>query len=223
MDVEIEASWEAVLEQEFEQAYFKKLTTFLAAEKAAGKQIFPQGNLIFHAFNTTPFKQVKVVILGQDPYHRSGQAMGLSFSVPKGVRTPPSLKNIYKELHRDIGFEIPVQGDLSPWAVQGVFLLNAFLTVEEGRAGSHQKIGWQYFTDRVIELLSEKKEGLVFLLWGRFAQAKAALIDETKHHVLMAYHPSPLARNRFQGCEHFSKTNEILRKQGLTPIDWILT
>lgn len=222
MDVEIETSWGAVLEKEFGQDYFKKMNTFLKDQKGAGKKIFPQGDLIFHAFNSTPFKQVKVVILGQDPYHRAGQAMGLSFSVPKGVRIPPSLKNIYKELHRDIGFEIPDQGDLSQWAEQGVFLLNAFLTVEEGRAGSHQKIGWAYFTDRVIELLSEKRKGVIFLLWGRFAQAKAALIDETKHHVLTAYHPSPLAGNRFQGCGHFSKTNELLRQQGLTPIDWRL-
>ncbi len=222
MDIRIEDAWKLVLKKEFGQLYFEKLTTFIDLEKAAGKTIFPPEDLIFNAFSKTPFDDVRVVILGQDPYHRAGQAMGLSFSVPVDVRIPPSLKNIYKELHRDIGFEIPDHGDLSSWSEQGVFLLNAFLTVEEGKAGSHQKIGWQQFTDSVIRLLSEKKQGVVFLLWGRFAQAKAVLIDDTKHHVLTAFHPSPLARNRFQGCGHFSETNRILKEQGLEPINWNL-
>ena len=207
---------------EFEKRYFGDLVRFLRAEKRAGKVIYPPGPLIFNAFEQTPFDEVKVVILGQDPYHRPGQAMGLSFSVPKGVPLPPSLKNIYKELERDTGFKNPGHGDLTGWARQGVFLLNAFLTVERGKPASHQKIGWQYFTDAVIRTLSEEKEDLVFLLWGRFAQAKTALIDEMKHYVLTAVHPSPLAGNRFLGCGHFSKTNELLTQNGLPPIDWQL-
>lgn len=220
MKVQLEASWEAALKEQFEMEYFRKIVDFLKAEKKAQKKIFPPGPLIFNAFERTPFDDVKVVIIGQDPYHRAGQAMGLSFSVPVGVRVPPSLKNIYKELHRDLGFDIPTHGDLTKWADQGVFLLNAFLTVEQGRAASHQKIGWANFTDAVIKKLSEAQEGIIFLLWGRFAQAKAELIDETKHYVLTAFHPSPLAGNRFQGCGHFSKTNELLEQQNLAPIDW---
>ncbi len=220
MKVQIEASWGKALKEEFEKEYFKGIVQYLKKEKAAGKVIFPPGPLIFNAFARTPFNDVKVVIIGQDPYHRAGQAMGLSFSVPVGVSVPPSLKNIYRELHRDVKFEIPDHGDLTKWADQGVFLLNAFLTVEQGRAASHQKIGWGRFTDAVIKKLSDEQEGLIFLLWGRFAQAKSALIDEMKHYVLTAFHPSPLAGNRFQGCGHFSKTNELLEKQGKTVIDW---
>lgn len=222
MTVQIEESWKNALKDEFDRPYFTEIVRYLKAAKAANKTIYPPGSLIFNAFEKTHFDDVKIVILGQDPYHQPGQAMGLSFSVPKGVRTPPSLKNIYKELHRDVGFKIPDHGDLSKWAEQGVFLLNAFLTVERGRAASHQKIGWQHFTDAVIQTLSEKRDGLIFMLWGRFAQAKAALIDETKHYVLTAFHPSPLAGNRFQGCGHFSKANDLLKKQGVAPIDWQL-
>ena len=220
MKVQIEKSWATALECEFEKPYFLELAQFLKKEKVAGKVIFPPGPMIFNAFERTPFHEVKVVVIGQDPYHRAGQAMGLSFSVPVGVRVPPSLKNIYKELHSDVSFDIPNHGDLTKWADQGVFLLNAFLTVEQGRAGSHQKIGWGEFTDAVIKKLSDEREGIVFLLWGRFAQAKSELINDTKHHVLTAFHPSPLAGNRFSGCRHFSQTNELLKKQGLEPIDW---
>ncbi len=220
MNVQIEKSWGESLKDEFEKPYFKKIVQYLKTEKAAGMVVFPPGPMIFNAFEKTPFHEVKVVIIGQDPYHRAGQAMGLSFSVPVGVRVPPSLKNIYKELHRDLDFEIPNHGDLTKWADQGVFLLNAFLTVEQGRAASHQKIGWADFTNAVIKKLSDEREGIIFLLWGRFAQAKAELIDETKHHILTAFHPSPLAGNRFQGCGHFSKTNELLKKQGAKPINW---
>ena len=176
--------------------------------------------MIFNAFNLTPLDKTKVVIIGQDPYHRQGQAMGLSFSVPKGVTVPPSLKNIYKEINQDLNIPPAQHGDLTHWASQGVLLLNAILTVQAGNAGSHAKIGWQQFTDGVIRSLSDHKEGLIFLLWGNFAKSKASLIDESKHHVLKAAHPSPLARNAFSGCAHFSKTNEILRKQGQKEIDW---
>ncbi len=162
------------------------------------------------------------MILGQDPYHGPGQAMGLSFSVPKGIRPPASLKNIYKEMHSDVGLEIPAHGDLSSWAAQGVFLLNAMLTVEHKKAGSHKKIGWQTFTNAVIKKLSDERDGLVFMLWGNFAKEKKILIDEMKHYVLEAVHPSPLAGNGFQGCQHFSRANELLQKQGLEPIDWTL-
>lgn len=220
MKVQIEKSWGEALTSEFEQAYFQQIVEFLKTEKNAKKVIFPPGPMIFNAFAKTPFKDVKVVILGQDPYHRVGQAMGLSFSVPEGVKVPPSLKNIYKELAQDVAFTVPNHGDLTKWAEQGVFLLNAFLTVEQGKAGSHQKIGWAKFTDAVIKKLSDEREGIIFLLWGRFAQAKAELIDETKHYVLTAFHPSPLAGNRFSGCQHFSRANELLEKQGKTVIDW---
>lgn len=219
-DVRIEASWKEALKEEFEQPYFQAIVTFLKAEKAAGKVIFPPGGLIFNAFDTTPFEQVKVVILGQDPYHNPGEAMGLCFSVPKGVRVPPSLQNIYKELESDLGANIPNHGDLTKWAKQGVFLLNAMLTVEKNQAASHQKIGWQTFTDAVIRKLSEQREHLVFLLWGGFARKKGALIDMGKHLILEAAHPSPLAGNAFQGCRHFSKTNEYLVSNGQIPIDW---
>ncbi len=219
-NVQIEASWKEALADEFQQPYFTAIKSFLVAEKRAGKTIYPPGPLIFNAFNHTPFDKVKVVILGQDPYHNPGEAMGLCFSVPKGVRVPPSLVNIYKEINADLGLPIPQHGDLTPWADQGVLLLNAMLTVEANQPASHQKIGWQTFTDAVIRRISEQKDGVVFLLWGRFAQGKKALIDEMRHYVLEAAHPSPLAGNAFSGCRHFSKTNDLLVKQGKTPVDW---
>lgn len=221
MDVRIEASWKEVLKQEFNKPYFLQVAAHLKTEKASGATIYPPGPLIFNAFNTTPFKEVKVVILGQDPYHGAGQAHGLSFSVPDGVPTPPSLLNIYKELHSDIGMPIPKTGNLTSWAKQGVFLLNAMLTVRANEPASHQKIGWMDFTDAVIRKISEEKQGVVFLLWGRFAQDKQILIDETKHHVLKAAHPSPFSADKgFFGCKHFSRTNELLMKQQKTAIDW---
>jgi uracil-DNA glycosylase len=219
-NVKIEPSWKAVLENEFEQPYFQAVASFLKREKEAGKVIYPPGSLIFNAFNSTPFDQVKVVILGQDPYHNPGEAMGLSFSVPRGIATPPSLKNIYKELNSDVGVPIPAHGDLSSWAKQGVFLLNAMLTVEHKQAQSHQHIGWQNFTDAVIRKLSERREHLVFMLWGNFARKKASLIDASRHLILEAAHPSPLAGGAFFGCKHFSQANAYLEEHGLTPIDW---
>ena len=219
-NVKIEESWKKVLKNEFDQAYFEALITFIKKEKADGKIIYPPGSLIFNAFNTTPFDKVKVVILGQDPYHNPGEAMGLSFSVPKGVRVPPSLKNIYKELHSDLDVIAPGHGDLSSWANQGVFLLNAMLTVEHKKAGSHRKSGWQNFTDAVIRRLSEEKEGLVFMLWGNFAKSKSVLIDPNKHLVLKAAHPSPLAGGAFFGSRHFSQANAYLEEQGQQPIEW---
>ncbi|MCB0586629.1 MAG: uracil-DNA glycosylase [Phaeodactylibacter sp.] len=221
-NVKIEESWKEALKNEFGQPYFQSLATFLRKEKANGKTIYPPGSLIFNAFNTTPFEKVKVVILGQDPYHNPGEAMGLSFSVPKGVRIPPSLKNIYKELHDDLGISIPNHGDLTHWAEQGVFLLNAMLTVERNKPRSHQKIGWQTFTDAVIRRLSEERQGLVFMLWGGFARQKKQLIDTGKHLVLEAAHPSPLAGGAYFGSRHFSKANEYLKKQGKEPVDWKL-
>lgn len=219
-NVKIDPSWKAVLESEFEQPYFQAIASFLRREKEAGKVIYPPGPLLFNAFDSTPFERVKVVILGQDPYHNPGEAMGLSFSVPRGVATPPSLKNIYKELQTDVGTPIPTHGDLSAWARQGVFLLNAMLTVEHKQAQSHQHIGWQNFTDAVIRKLSEQREHLVFMLWGNFARKKAALIDASRHLILEAAHPSPLAGGAFFGCKHFSKANAYLEENGLTPIDW---
>jgi uracil-DNA glycosylase len=216
INVQIEASWKALLQDEFEKPYFFQIVKELKEEKSKGIKIYPPGPLIFNAFNQTALVKLKVVVIGQDPYHGPGEAMGLSFSVPRGVRVPPSLKNIYKELHTDIGFNIPDHGDLSSWARQGVFLLNAILTVEHKNAGSHRKIGWHLFTDAVIQKLSDTKEGLVFLLWGNFAKSKKVLIDETKHHILEAAHPSPLAGGKFFGCKHFSKTNELLE----SPVDW---
>jgi len=217
----IEESWLNVLEDEFQQPYFKALKQFLIKEKQDGQVVYPPGNLIFNAFNLMPFDKVRVVILGQDPYHGAGQAHGLSFSVPDGVKVPPSLKNIYKEINDDLGFDIPTTGNLESWAKQGVFLLNATLTVRAKTANSHKDSGWGKFTDAVIRKLSEHREGLVFLLWGRFAQGKAAHIDASKHCILESAHPSPFsARNGFFGNKHFSKTNEYLKGQGLTPIDW---
>lgn len=221
-NVKIEESWKEALKSEFEQPYFQALTAFIRKEIQNGKTIYPPGPLIFNAFNMTPFDKVKVVILGQDPYHNPGEAMGLSFSVPKGVRIPPSLQNIYKELKEDVGFSIPNHGDLTPWAEQGVFLLNAMLTVERNQPRSHQKAGWQTFTDAVIRRLSDHREGLVFMLWGGFARQKKQLIDSNKHLVLEAAHPSPLAGGAFFGSRHFSKANDYLRKQGKEPVDWSL-
>ena len=221
MDVKIEESWKRVLAPEFEKPYFQNLVQQLHAEKRAGRTIYPPGPLIFNAFALTPFDKVKVVILGQDPYHGPGQAEGLSFSVPHGVPLPPSLVNIYKEIETDLGVDLRGKdGSLRGWAQQGVFLLNAALTVRAGQPTSHSRIGWTEFTDAVIRTLSEQRQGLVFLLWGNFARSKRALIDTSRHTVLEAPHPSPLARGAFFGCRHFSKTNPILQSEGLSPIDW---
>ncbi len=220
--VRMEEGWKNLLIDEFSKPYFAEIRSFLKAEIAAGKKLYPPSKLIFNAFDSCPLNTVKVVIIGQDPYHGPGQAMGLSFSVPHDVRVPPSLKNIYKELHTDIGMEIPNHGDLSSWSKQGVFLLNAILTVEHKKAGSHRKLGWQKFTDSVITKLSEHKKNIVFLLWGNFAKSKEELIDSSKHLVLTAAHPSPLARGAFFGSKHFSKSNAYLIEKGLKPITWNL-
>ena len=222
MDVRIESSWKEALAGEFSKPYFESLVHFLRAEKAAGATIYPPGGQIFRAFELTPVDKVKVVILGQDPYHGPGQAHGLSFSVPVGVPAPPSLKNIFKEIESDLGVRMSGCPNLESWARQGVLLLNAVLTVRGGEAASHGKIGWQEFTDAVIRHISDNCEGVVFMLWGNFARGKKELIDSSKHYVLEAAHPSPLARGAFFGCRHFSKTNEILVSQGKTPIDWQL-
>lgn len=218
----IAASWRELLGSEFEQSYFKELNSYLQTARSEGKVIYPPQELIFNAFALTPLEKLSVVILGQDPYHGPGEAMGLSFSVPPNVRVPPSLKNIYKEINRDLGLEIPTHGDLTKWAEQGVLLLNAMLTVEHKQPGSHRKIGWQQFTDGVIRQISDSLEDIIFLLWGNFAKSKKELIDSSKHHILTAAHPSPLARNAFNDCKHFSKTNEILRNSGQKEIDWCL-
>ncbi|MES2777922.1 MAG: uracil-DNA glycosylase [Bacteroidota bacterium] len=221
MDVKIEASWKEHLQDEFSKPYFLQIVTHLKMERAAGKTIYPPGSLMFNAFENTPWDKLKVVLLGQDPYHNPGQAMGLSFSVPDGVPPPPSLVNMYKELNSDIGMPIPKTGNLTPWATQGVLLLNASLTVRLNEPSSHAQIGWQQFTNAVIQKISDEKSGVVFLLWGKFAQVKQSLIDEGKHHVLKAAHPSPLsAHNGFWGCKHFSKTNALLMKEGLEAINW---
>ncbi len=223
MDVKMEESWKNVLKNEFGKPYFLEIASFLKAEKALGKAIFPPGPLIFNAFNTTPFNKVKVVLLGQDPYHGQGQAHGLSFSVLNGVRPPPSLMNIFREMQADVGTPIPAHGNLTRWAEQGVLLLNACLSVRANEPLSHSKIGWTTFTDTVIGKVSAEKKNVVFLLWGRYAQEKQVLIDETKHLVLKAAHPSPYAaHNGFFGCRHFSRTNEYLVQHGLDPIDWSL-
>ncbi|MEM6321468.1 MAG: uracil-DNA glycosylase [Bacteroidota bacterium] len=220
--VKIEESWKEALQMEFNQPYFSALIQFLKNEKAKGKTIYPPGSLIFNAFDTSPLSSLKVVILGQDPYIKPNQAMGLSFSVPKGIGTPPSLKNIYKELHTDLGIPIANHGDLTAWAKQGVFLLNAALTVEAGKSGSHLKKGWGQFTDAVIRLISNERNNIVFMLWGNFAKAKSALIDPQKHLILQAAHPSPLAGGAFFGNKHFSQANAYLEQHGRTPIDWSL-
>lgn len=222
MSATIEESWLKVLHSEFNKPYMIALKAFLLEEEQKGHTIYPENSDIFNALNHIPFDKVKVVILGQDPYHGTGQAHGLSFSVQKGIKVPPSLRNIYKELATDIpGFTIPVHGNLTQWANQGVLLLNATLTVRANEAGSHQKKGWETFTDKIITVLSEKRTGLVFLLWGKYAQNKAALIDQTKHTIIAAAHPSPLsAYNGFLGSGPFSKTNAKLIEQGQSPINW---
>lgn len=219
----IKQNWKEILSEQFHSEYFSELKQFLATEKNSGKTIYPPAKNIFSAFDLTLFENVKVVLLGQDPYHGPGQAHGLCFSVPDGVRPPPSLGNIFKELKTDLGIPIPSNGNLQKWARQGVLLLNATLTVRANTPGSHQQKGWEKFTDAVIKTLSEEKSGLVFLLWGKYAQAKEALIDKTKHLVLKAAHPSPFsADSGFFGCRHFSKTNEFLNRQDKQPIDWRL-
>lgn len=220
MDVRIEESWKRVLAPEFEKPYFQDLVARLHQEKREGRTIYPPGSLIFNAFNLTPFDRVRVVIIGQDPYHGPGQAEGLSFSVPHGVPVPPSLVNIYHEIETDLGVTLHKDGSLRGWAEQGVFLLNAVLTVRAGEPTSHSRIGWTEFTDAVIRTLSERREGLVFLLWGNFARSKRELIDTSRHTVLEAAHPSPLARGAFFGCRHFSQANRILESEGLPSIDW---
>lgn len=222
VNAQIEPSWKEVLDDEFSAPYFSELKEFIVAEKQK-YTVYPPGSLIFNAFNHTPFDQVKVVILGQDPYHGPGQAHGLCFSVPQGVPAPPSLVNIFKEIKSDLGIEIPNHGNLERWANQGVLLLNATLTVRANQAGSHQGKGWEKFTDSVIRKISDQKTGIIFLLWGKYAQAKENLINTQKHYILKAAHPSPLsAYNGFSGCKHFSKTNDILQRHGYTPIDWSL-
>ena len=220
LDPKIDPTWKEVLIDEFQSEYFSKLKNFLVAEKSK-HTVFPPGKLIFNAFDLTPFPSVKVVLLGQDPYHNVGQAHGLCFSVPDGVPHPKSLINIFKELRDDLGIPVPQSGNLEKWAKQGVLLLNATLTVRAHEAGSHQHQGWETFTDAVIKTLSEKRSGIVFLLWGNYAQAKEPLIDASKHFVLKTVHPSPLSASRgFFGCKHFSKTNEILLKNGKEAVDW---
>jgi len=222
IDPVIEEGWKSVLMDQFQSPYFHTLKEFLVEEKSK-YTLYPPGRLIFNAFQRTPFDRVKVVLLGQDPYHGRGQAHGLCFSVPHGIPKPPSLVNIFKELHSDLGIPVPEHGNLQKWADQGVLLINATLTVRDSQAGSHQNKGWETFTNRVIELVSQEKSGVVFLLWGRFAQAKESLIDSQKHLVLKAAHPSPLsAYNGFFGCKHFSRTNEYLENIGKTGIDWTL-
>ena len=222
MDVKIENTWKQALQEEFDKPYFAELVSFLHASKDAGTRIYPPGGQIFKAFELTPLPEVKVVILGQDPYHGPGQAMGLSFSVRDGIPAPPSLKNIFKEIEDDLGIRMSGSTNLEKWAREGVLLLNSVLTVQAGIPTSHGNIGWQEFTDAVIRYLSENRRGIVFLLWGRYAAEKSAIIDSSRHHILTAAHPSPLARGAFFGCRHFSKTNSILVSEGNEPIDWQL-
>lgn len=220
MNIKIHPSWKSILSDEFEKDYFVSLVEFVKNEYST-KKIFPPGKLIFNAFEQTPFDRVRVVIIGQDPYHGYGQAMGLSFSVPTGVRIPPSLQNIYREIQSDLGKKSSTFGDLTPWAKQGVFLLNSVLTVEAGKAGSHRGRGWEIFTDAVIQKLSDLKENLVFILWGAYAQKKGDRINSSKHLIIRSAHPSPLsAHNGFFGSKPFSRTNEYLKKLGLQEIDW---
>jgi uracil-DNA glycosylase len=216
-------SWRAVLGDELETPHMQELRRFLVDEVAAGRRFYPPAPLVFNAMALTPFDQVRVVILGQDPYHGAGQAMGLCFSVPDGVPLPPSLRNIYEELARDVGIPRPTTGDLTPWAERGVLLLNAVLTVSPGKPASHAGKGWELFTDRAIRELSERREGIVFLLWGRYAQDKGAIVDGARHHVLRAPHPSPYsAASGYFGCCHFSKANALLEAHGQEPLDWRL-
>jgi uracil-DNA glycosylase len=223
MQPRIHESWLAVLGDELEKPYMQELRSFLVSELRAGRRFYPPADRVFNALALTPFDDVRVVLLGQDPYHGPGQAMGLCFSVPAGVPLPPSLVNIYDELVRDVGVPRPPSGDLTPWAERGVLLLNAVLTVSPGRAASHAGKGWERFTDRAIAELSERRDGIVFLLWGRYAQQKGSVVDRTRHHVLTTTHPSPLsASNGFLGCCHFSQTNTLLEADGRTPIDWAL-
>jgi uracil-DNA glycosylase len=220
-DIRIEPSWKARIGAEFTKPYMQELKKFLKSEKSAGKPIFPRGEEYFAAFNHTPFEKVRVVIIGQDPYHGAGQAHGLCFSVREGVRFPPSLLNIFKELKNDLGIDLPKTGSLTRWADQGVLLLNAVLTVEEGKAASHQNRGWEKFTDEVIRHLNDEREGIVFVLWGSYAQKKAAFVDRKKHFVLECVHPSPLSAHRgFFGSKPFSKINAYLKSCGKKPIDW---
>ena len=222
MEVRIENTWKQALQEEFDKPYFAELVSFLHASKDAGTRIYPPGGQIFKAFELTPLPEVKVVILGQDPYHGPGQAMGLSFSVPDGIPAPPSLKNIFKEIEDELGVQMSGRTNLESWARQGVLLLNAILTVEAGKAASHSAIGWQTFTDAVIKCISDNCSGVVFMLWGNFARSKKDLIDSGKHFVLEAAHPSPLARGAFFGCGHFATANRLLETQGKAPIDWKL-
>jgi len=223
MEIKMETSWKNALSDLFDKPYFSQIADHLKAEKALKTTIYPNGGLIFNAFSLTPYDKVKVIILGQDPYHNPQQAMGLSFSVPDGMKPPPSLMNIFKELHKDIGMSIPCSGNLTSWEKQGVLLLNAVLTVRANEPASHAKIGWTKFTDDVILSLSSQKKGLVFILWGNFAQEKIKLIDSSKHKILKAAHPSPFsAYNGFFGCKHFSATNEYLVKNNIDPIDWAI-
>lgn len=223
IDPKLHPSWKTALADEFQAPYFRELKAFLLQERQAGHTFYPPGPLIFNALDSTPFEAVKVVLLGQDPYHGPGQAHGLSFSVPRGVPAPPSLVNIFKEIHADLGLPVPTHGNLEPWARQGVLLLNATLTVRAHQAGSHQNRGWERFTDAIIRTLGERREGLVFVLWGRYAREKGKLIDPKRHHVLTAAHPSPLsAHNGFFGCRHFSAINRLLASSGQAPIDWAL-
>ena len=216
----IENSWKEILKDEFSSQYFSELKEFLVEEKKKFKT-YPPGKLIFNAFNKTPFEKIRVVILGQDPYHGKGQAHGLCFSVPEGIQQPPSLVNIFKELNADLGIPIATHGNLEKWTSQGVLLINAILTVRANQAGSHQNRGWEIFTDAVIQNISERRTGIIFLLWGKYAQAKEVLIDTNKHYILKAAHPSPFsANNGFFGCKHFSKANEILSSHGLEKVDW---
>ena len=221
IDVKIEPGWKELLKNEFEKEYFARLVESLHEQKRNGVVIYPPGSKIFNAFNLTPPDRVKAVILGQDPYHNPGQAHGLSFSVPEGIAAPPSLKNIYKEISTDLGIDTSSRdGDLTRWARQGVFLLNAVLTVRANQPASHSGLGWKEFTDAVISLLSSRREHLVFMLWGNYARSKSGLIDHNKHLVLEAAHPSPLARGAFFGCRHFSKCNNYLIENGIAPIVW---
>ena len=221
-EIRLDPSWKNRLESEFSQPYMISLRQFLLERKGGGAVIYPPGDLIFNAMNSTPFEAVKVVILGQDPYHGPGQAHGLCFSVLDGVAIPPSLINIYKELEADLGSARPLNGNLKNWAGQGVLLLNAVLTVEQGRAGAHQGKGWEEFTDRIVSELNESRDGLVFMLWGSYAMKKGAMIDRSRHLVLTAPHPSPLSAHRgFLGCRHFSKANEWLVQHGQSSIKWV--